>query len=262
MVFYSPMALSFLIFFPLSLLIFVLCSLFSLRGSWSVVLVIGLCSSPISLLSVTRSLYSICNIASSLPISLLFDHCLRFALPLAVASDSLSHSPLPPIRSLTRPHRFRSMIISLSCLGFWFAGCGFVQGFRFGHILVGLWFGFGWWVCDLVLDGYGLWWTGGGGFADSSDGGGFFLLWFFFLFLLVVVVVWVVGFWWVVGSVVPMVLWERERQRRERKIKNYWKIIKKHYLNEIEKKNRSFDIGCIVKWCVICYKNRFWEGKC
>ena len=28
------------------------------------------------------------------------------------------------------------------------------------------------WVCDLVLDGYGLWWTGGGGYL--FDG---FLLW-------------------------------------------------------------------------------------
>ena len=28
------------------------------------------------------------------------------------------------------------------------------------------------------------------------------------------------------------------------------------------KKNRSFDIGSIVKWYVIYYKYRFWEGKC
>ena len=54
---------------------------------------------------------------------------------------------------------------------------------------------------------------------------------------------------------------ERERQERG-EIKNYWKIIKKHYLNEMVKKNRSFDIGCMVKWCVICYKYRFWKGKC
>ena len=33
-----------------------------------------------------------------------------------------------------------------------------------------------WWVCDLVLDGYGLWWAGGGGFASGSNGGGFFSL--------------------------------------------------------------------------------------
>ena len=163
MVFYSPTALSFLIFFPLSLLISVLCSLFSFRGSWFVVLVAGLCSSPISLL---------------------FGRCLRFTLPLAAASNSLSHSPLPPICSPIRPHRFKSMIISLSRLGFWFAGCGFVQGFRFGHILVGLWFGFGWWVCDLVLDGCGLWWASGGGFVGGDDGGSFF---FFFLLWLVVV---------------------------------------------------------------------------
>ena len=107
MFFYSPTALSFLIFFPLSF-----SSLFSLLFPWFtscfahprslliaglslslVLLVAGLCSSQISLLSVTRSLYSVCNIASSSPISLLFGHCLRFALSLAVASDSLSHSP-------------------------------------------------------------------------------------------------------------------------------------------------------------------------
>ena len=57
---------------------------------------------------------------------------------------------------------------------------------------------------------------------------------------------------------VPAVLWERERG----KIKNYWKIIKKHYLNEIVKKNINFDIGCIVEWCVICYKIGFWDAKC
>ena len=96
---------------------------------------------------------------------------------------------------------------------------------------MGLWFGFGWWVCDLVLDGCGFWWAGGGGFAGGGDGEGFFLL--------VVVVVWVVGFWWVGCSVVPAVLWERERDKGERgKIKNYWKIIKKHYLNEMVKKKK------------------------
>ena len=37
-------------------------------------------------------------------------------------------------------------------------------GFKFGHILVGLLFGFGWWDCDLVLDGHGLWWVSGEGY--------------------------------------------------------------------------------------------------
>ena len=67
--------------------------------------------------------------------------CLRFTN----LCLSLSHTDLSPIR--------RSMIISLSRLGF-----------KFGHILVGLLFGFGWWVCDLVLDGRGLWWAGGEGY--------------------------------------------------------------------------------------------------
>ena len=46
--------------------------------------------------------------------------------------------------------------------------------------------------------------------------------------------------------------YEKERDKGERA-----KIIKKHYLNEMVKKKKSFDIGCIVKWCVICYKIGF-----
>ena len=48
----------------------------------------------------------------------------------------------------------------------------------------------------------------------------------------------------------------RERQERE-EIKNYLKIIKKYYLNEMVKKNISFNIYDIVKWYVICYKIGF-----
>ena len=33
-----------------------------------------------------------------------------------------------------------------------------------------------WWVCDLVLDGNGLWWASGGGFAGGGDGEGFFFV--------------------------------------------------------------------------------------
>ena len=56
----------------------------------------------------------------------------------------------------------------------WFYGHGYeliVVALAYGCRLidfVGLWFGFGWWVCDLVLDGCGLWWAGGGGFAGGS----------------------------------------------------------------------------------------------
>ena len=155
MVFYSPTALSFLIFFPLSFLIFVLCSLFSLCGSWSVVLITGLCLSPISLLSVTRSLYSVCNIASSSPISLLFGHCLRFALPLAVASDSLSHSP-----SSVQIYDYLSLTpwvpICRLCICTGVPIWAYFGGFVIWFWVVGLWFGFGWvwfmvdrwwWVC-------------------------------------------------------------------------------------------------------------------
>ena len=58
MIFYSPTAFSFLTFSFLTSFIYVLSSLFSLCGSWSVVLVADLCTLPISLLSVTQSLYS------------------------------------------------------------------------------------------------------------------------------------------------------------------------------------------------------------
>ena len=40
------------------------------------------------------------------------------------------------------------------------------------------------------------------------------------------------------------------------------KKIKKEYLNEVVKKNRSFDVGYIVKWCVKCYKVGFLDAKC
>ena len=35
----------------------------------------------------------------------------------------------------------------------------------------------------------------------------------------------------------------------------------KKYLNKMVKKKRSFDVGCIVKWCVKCYKVGFLDGK-
>ena len=50
-------------------------------------------------------------------------------------------------------------------------GCGLID-------LVGLWFGFGWWVCDLVLGGCDLWWADSGGFASGGDGGGVFFFFF------------------------------------------------------------------------------------
>ena len=57
----------------------------------------------------------------------------------------------------------------LSRIGFRFAGCGFVLGFWFGHILVGLWFGFGWvwflvdqwwWVFVWWVFAVDRWWVG------------------------------------------------------------------------------------------------------
>ena len=76
MVFYSTIAFSFLTLSSLTSVISLLCSLFFLRGSWSIVLITELClslvsarrrsllvaglyTSPISLLSVTWSLYSL-----------------------------------------------------------------------------------------------------------------------------------------------------------------------------------------------------------
>ena len=52
--------------------------------------------------------------------------------------------------------------------------------------------------------------------------------------------------------------YEKERDRGERrKIKKLLKNNKETLLKRNGKKNRKFDIGCIVKWCVICYKDRF-----
>ena len=189
MVFYSPNGFfSFLTLSSLTSFISVLCSLFSLRGSWSVVLVADLSAlnhlisllfvcnvastSLISLLSVTRSLYSLA--ATSLG-----RRCLRFALPLTLTGSdiwlSLSHA-----------------------LGFDLQVVGLYRDFDLGIF---------WWVYDLVLGGgFVIWfWMGVvcGGFAGGGDcggfffffplwlvvvcgggggGGGFFLLWFFFFF--------------------------------------------------------------------------------
>ena len=56
--------------------------------------------------------------------------------------------------------------------------------------------------------------------------------------------------------------WERETEGE-------WEIIIKNEYNKerifklsVKKKNRSFDVRDIVKWCVICYKVGFWDGKC
>ena len=156
MVFYSPnSSFSFLTLSSPTSFIFVLSSLFSLRGSWSIVLVAdlcsslvstrrqsllvaGLCSSSISLLSVTQSLYSL---AATLP----SHRCLRFALPLALTSSDLW-------LSLSHALGFDLQVVSLykgSNLGIFWWVCNLVLG-------GGLWFGFGWvwfvvgqwwWVC-------------------------------------------------------------------------------------------------------------------
>ena len=60
--------------------------------------------------------------------------------------------------------------------------------------------------------------------------------------------------------------WERERKRgerdrRERKNKKLSKNNKETLFKWNGKKNRSFDIGDIIKWCVICYKIGFWDAK-
>ena len=54
--------------------------------------------------------------------------------------------------------------------------------------------------------------------------------------------------------------WGRERKRkREREIvKNN---NKKEYLNKLGKKNRVWDVRCIIKWYSINDKVTFWDGK-
>ena len=193
---YSPKAL-YLIFvslFSLSLL----SSLF--LGSSSLLVIVDLClfvadlSSSSSIFATSspicphrhRSLplrhRSVMSSSISPSLSLI---CLRFASIANIAHSatsspiylrftnlwlSLSHTNLSSI--------CWSMIISLSHLGF-----------QFGHILVGLLFGFGWWVCDLVLDGYGLWWAGGDGYL--FDG----------------LLRWTSGGWWWVGMSFMVCFW-------------------------------------------------------
>ena len=55
---------------------------------------------------------------------------------------------------------------------------------------------------------------------------------------------------------------EKEREREERERKKWIKNNKERIFKWSVKKNRSFDIRDIVKWCVICYKIGFWDGKC
>ena len=56
---------------------------------------------------------------------------------------------------------------------------------------------------------------------------------------------------------------KRETQReREEELKMNKKIMKKEYLNEVVKKNRKFNVRCIVKWRVKCYKIDFVDVKC
>ena len=61
-------------------------------------------------------------------------------------------------------------------------------------------------------------------------------------------------------------LWKRDTEEREsekeRKNKKEKKMIKKEYLNEVLKKNRIFYGRDVIKWCTICYKIGFWDGKC
>ena len=115
------------------------------------------------------------------------------------------------------------------------------------------WFvvGFVWWVCG--------WWVCGGCWLLGEVAIGCWVRWLLGFVIPVVVVV--SG----CGSVAPTVLWERETEKRdrgERKNKKLLKNNKETIFKWNGKKNKNFDIGCMVKWCVICYKYRFWEGKC
>ena len=55
---------------------------------------------------------------------------------------------------------------------------------------------------------------------------------------------------------------KKERDKWEREEKKWIKNNKERIFKWSVKKNRSFDIRDIIKWCVICYKIGFWDGKC
>lgn len=61
-------------------------------------------------------------------------------------------------------------------------------------------------------------------------------------------------------KVLDLLSWERERETEAERgrIKNN----KERIFKWSGKKNRSFDVGCIVKWCVKCYKVSFLNAKC
>ena len=110
----------------------------------------------------------------------------------------------------------------------------------------------------VVGGGEWMWWL----WVDVDVEVSVFLLWFFFSFFVSGGCGMGGGFLvggWYCGAGGGMR--KRETEEREEN-KKLLKINKETFFKWNGKKYRSFDIGCIVKWCVICYKNRFWKGKC
>ena len=138
---------------------------------------------------------------------------------------SISDSPPLPTLPLRRQSVFNSVIydyhsltpiydyLSLTLICLQFTDLWLSLSHTLGSNL-----GIFWWVCDLVLDGYDLWWAGGGGYLFDSflwwTGGGWwwlgmsFMVWFWvwvwvcdlilglFLFVILVVRGWGYGQWW------------------------------------------------------------------
>ena len=148
------------------------------------------------------------------PLSLFITHVRLFFLSFRLFSPAITHTvkpslhmpdpchkpsshawPMPPNHLPRRQaifprltHTWPTSPSLLPRLGFWFVGCGFMQGFWFGYNLVGLWFGFRWWICDLRVVGgeFVIWfWVGmvcGGIVVVGYEFYGFFFfLWFWWL---------------------------------------------------------------------------------
>ena len=89
-------------------------------------------------------------------------------------------------------------------------------------------------------------------------------VWFFFFFFGCGDGGWM---WWLWYGWVDMVadgtrLWKRDIEEREtEKERGRIKNDKERIFKWSVKKNRIFDVRDFVKWCIICYKIEFWDGK-
>ena len=113
----------------------------------------------------------------------------------------------------------------------------------------GVWF---WW----------MWYDFGGFCGLTSAGWSNFVIWWV-CYIYCELILWFCGWWMWLAVFRTVGLKKRETQReREEELKMNKKIMKKEYLNEMVKKNRKFNVRCIVKWRVKCYKIDFLDVKC